>query len=171
MAWRFMSWVQVPHTCNPNYLGGWGQENHGSRSTQENSLWDAISKITRPKWTGGVAQAVEHLLCKLKALSSTPSCTKDKKFMNVGSTVSVSKIWNTIVTIHRIVVSKNQNFLIWIFKNFCNYYDQRFQAEEQIRTSLIQLIIQDILLDLLVRNLIFKMEILNAILAALICSF
>jgi hypothetical protein len=35
-----------------------------------------ISKITRAQWTGGVAQAVEHQLCKCKALSSNPSFTK-----------------------------------------------------------------------------------------------
>jgi hypothetical protein len=29
------------------------------------------SKITRPKWTGGVAQVVEQLLCKWEALSIT----------------------------------------------------------------------------------------------------
>jgi hypothetical protein len=29
-----------------------------------------ISKVTRAKWTGGVAQAVELRLCKLQALSS-----------------------------------------------------------------------------------------------------
>jgi hypothetical protein len=38
-----------------------------------------ISKITRAKWTGGVTQAVEHLLCKHKTLSSNPSPTKKKK--------------------------------------------------------------------------------------------
>jgi hypothetical protein len=43
---------------------------------QETSLRDPISKITRAKWTGGVAQAVEHLFCKCKALSSNPSLTK-----------------------------------------------------------------------------------------------
>jgi hypothetical protein len=31
-----------------------------------------IFKITRAKWTGGVVQAVEHLCCKHKALSSNP---------------------------------------------------------------------------------------------------
>jgi hypothetical protein len=36
-----------------------------------------ISKITRAKWTGGVAQAVERLLCKCKALSSNPGPTKN----------------------------------------------------------------------------------------------
>jgi hypothetical protein len=38
-----------------------------------------ISKITRAKWTGGVAQKVESLLCKHKALSSNTSPTKGKK--------------------------------------------------------------------------------------------
>jgi hypothetical protein len=31
-----------------------------------------ISKTTRAKWTGGVAQAVEHLLCKHKSLIQIP---------------------------------------------------------------------------------------------------
>jgi hypothetical protein len=35
-----------------------------------------ISKIIRGKWTGGVAQAVECLLCKYKALSSNSSLIK-----------------------------------------------------------------------------------------------
>jgi hypothetical protein len=43
-----------------------------------------ISKITRAKRTGGVAQVVEHLfcdhlLCKLKILTVNPSPTKKKK--------------------------------------------------------------------------------------------
>jgi hypothetical protein len=38
-----------------------------------------ISKITRAKWAGGVAQVVECLLCKCKAMSSNPSPTKKKK--------------------------------------------------------------------------------------------
>jgi hypothetical protein len=40
----------------------WGQPG-------ENSSQDPISKITRAKWTGGVAQVVKHLLCKHEALS------------------------------------------------------------------------------------------------------
>jgi hypothetical protein len=39
-----------------------------------------ISKITRAKWTGGVAQAVEHLLYKHEALSSKPSPIKKKSY-------------------------------------------------------------------------------------------
>jgi hypothetical protein len=37
-----------------------------------------ISKITRTKRTGDVAQVVQHLLCKLKDLSSNPSPVKKK---------------------------------------------------------------------------------------------
>jgi hypothetical protein len=40
---------------------------------------DPISKITRAKCTGGVAQIVENLLCECEALSSNPSLTKQKK--------------------------------------------------------------------------------------------
>jgi hypothetical protein len=45
----------------------------------QNSPQDPISKITKAKWTGGVTQAVESLLCKCKALSSNPILTKKKK--------------------------------------------------------------------------------------------
>jgi hypothetical protein len=49
-------------------------------SLESNSSPDPFSKITRTKWTGGVAQAVEYLLCKYKALNLNPSPTKRKKF-------------------------------------------------------------------------------------------
>jgi hypothetical protein len=39
---------------------------------RQNSLTDLIFKTTRTKWTGGVAQEVECLLCKYEALSSNP---------------------------------------------------------------------------------------------------
>jgi hypothetical protein len=42
-------------------------------------LGDPISKITRAKWTGGVAEATEHLLCKCEALGSNPVPQKKKK--------------------------------------------------------------------------------------------
>jgi hypothetical protein len=71
----------VAHTCNRSNLGGWGLEDHNWRPAWANSLQDLISKITRTKWTEGVAQAVEHLLCKHKALSSNSSPTKEKKRM------------------------------------------------------------------------------------------
>jgi hypothetical protein len=50
-----------------------------------NSSQDPIFKITRAKWTGGVAQAVECLLCKLKALSSNPNPTKKHLKSEQGS--------------------------------------------------------------------------------------
>jgi hypothetical protein len=37
-----------------------------------------MSKITGEQRTGHVAQAVEHLLCKHKALNSNPNSTKKK---------------------------------------------------------------------------------------------
>jgi hypothetical protein len=40
---------------------------------------ETLSKITRAKWTGSVAQAVESLLCKCEALSLNPRPTKKKK--------------------------------------------------------------------------------------------
>jgi hypothetical protein len=49
------------------------------RPAQANSSQDPISKITREKWTGGVAHTIECLLCMHKALSSNPSLTKTKK--------------------------------------------------------------------------------------------
>jgi hypothetical protein len=67
--------VLVAHTYNPSYLGGWDREDHGLRSAQANSSWDPLPPA---KWTGGVAQEVEHLVHKHKALSSNPSSTKNK---------------------------------------------------------------------------------------------
>jgi hypothetical protein len=54
----------VACTCNPSYLGDLDQEEHSLRPAWVNSLQDHISKITRAKWTGGVAQVIESLLCK-----------------------------------------------------------------------------------------------------------
>jgi hypothetical protein len=39
------------------------------------SFLRSISKITRAKWTGGMAQVVETLLFKCKALNSNPGPT------------------------------------------------------------------------------------------------
>jgi hypothetical protein len=63
---------------NPSFLGGRDQEDHSSRPAWANSSGDPISKITRPKWTGGVVQVVV-LLCKHKTLSSNLSPSKQKK--------------------------------------------------------------------------------------------
>jgi hypothetical protein len=71
--------VPVAHTCSPSYLRGWDWEDHGSRTAWANSLADHIAKITRVKWTGGVAQAVECLLCKCEARSSSSSPKQNKQ--------------------------------------------------------------------------------------------
>jgi hypothetical protein len=55
------------YACNPNYLGRWDREDHGLRPVQA-----LISKITRAKWIGGMAQAVEHLLWECESVSSAP---------------------------------------------------------------------------------------------------
>jgi hypothetical protein len=43
-----------------------------------------MSKMTRAKWNGDMAQAVEHLLCKHEALSSNSSPMKNKKVKKMG---------------------------------------------------------------------------------------
>jgi hypothetical protein len=58
-------------------LGRLRLEDQGSKPAQANSSQDSISKITRAKWTRGVAQAIE--LCKHEAMSSNPSPTKTKQ--------------------------------------------------------------------------------------------
>jgi hypothetical protein len=49
------------------------------RPAWANSQETPISKINRAKWTGGVVQVVEHLLCKSESLSLIPSLTKKKQ--------------------------------------------------------------------------------------------
>jgi hypothetical protein len=67
------SWVLVTHACNPSYWGGsWFEAKLGI------SVGVPISKITRAKkWTGGVAQAIKHLLCAKPVQSPVP--TKKEK--------------------------------------------------------------------------------------------
>jgi hypothetical protein len=78
----------VAHACNHSYLGDEDQEDLSSR--------DPIFKITIAKWTGRVVQVVQLLLCKGKAMSSTPVQPKKKKkererniFIHVNTNVSL----------------------------------------------------------------------------------
>jgi hypothetical protein len=73
--------VPVAHTCNPSYSGSRDEKDGGLKSAQGNSSWDPISKIpsTKQNRAGTVAQVVEHLPTKCKALSSNPTPTKKKK--------------------------------------------------------------------------------------------
>jgi hypothetical protein len=50
--------VPVAYACNPSYSGGRGQEDHGSKPVQANSLGDPILKKPITKRAGGVAQDV-----------------------------------------------------------------------------------------------------------------
>jgi hypothetical protein len=75
--WQYIKYilhskVLVAHTNNSSYLWGSDQEDCGSRPALANSSWDPISKLTREKWMGGVAQVLEHLLCKSQDLNSQP---------------------------------------------------------------------------------------------------
>jgi hypothetical protein len=69
----------VAHSCKASCLGGWDSEDQGSRTAWANSLWDSMSKINKVKWTESVAQVVERLLCKCKALSSSTSILSPQK--------------------------------------------------------------------------------------------
>jgi hypothetical protein len=51
------------------------------------------SKITGAKWTRGMAQAVQHLLYKYKALSSNSSSTKKKKKAQAMKQRETNKKW------------------------------------------------------------------------------
>jgi hypothetical protein len=66
----------------PVILVTWDVDGHGLRPAWENSVRDPISKITRAKWTGGVAQVVEYLLCKCK----TP-CSNQKQNCEIAKVV------------------------------------------------------------------------------------
>jgi hypothetical protein len=65
----------MAHAYNPNYLGGsdWAVQGQPRQIVQETL---PSPKLTRTKWTGGMAQVVQHLLCKHNALSSNPVLKK-----------------------------------------------------------------------------------------------
>jgi hypothetical protein len=99
----------MAQTCNPGYWGGGDQENHGLRTAWAKNICkipsqtmnghrlqplsghstmvqaylsikgDLISKITDVKRAERVANVVEHLPNKQKALNLTPSITRKKK--------------------------------------------------------------------------------------------
>jgi hypothetical protein len=62
----------VAHACKPSYSGGRGQEDHGSKPAEENSLRHPISKNPSQKKAGGMAQVVVSLPSECETLSSNP---------------------------------------------------------------------------------------------------
>jgi hypothetical protein len=60
----------VAHACHPSYAGG---PNPGEKPQ------DPVSKLTTAKRAGRVAQVVEYLPSKCKALSSHPSAKEEEE--------------------------------------------------------------------------------------------
>jgi hypothetical protein len=58
---------------------------------------DPISKLTRTKWTRGVTQAVECLLCKPETLTSSPS-PKEKNNNHFNG--CRKSLWQNSTTLH-----------------------------------------------------------------------
>jgi hypothetical protein len=56
------SQTMVAYACNPSYLGGSDWEDHGLRQIVSET---PISRTTRAKWTRGVAQVLQHVLCEM----------------------------------------------------------------------------------------------------------
>jgi hypothetical protein len=84
----------VAHTCNPSYSGGRDQEDHGSKSARANSstrpyLEKPFTKIGLVEWL------------KVKALSSSPSTTKNKTKQN--SFVPRKRLKKLFCEIHKIM--------------------------------------------------------------------
>jgi hypothetical protein len=66
----------VAHVCNPSYSEGSDQENQGSKPTQAIVSETLSQKYSTQKRAGGVAQEVECLRNKHKALSLNSSTAK-----------------------------------------------------------------------------------------------
>jgi hypothetical protein len=64
------SWVLVAHNCNPRNLGCRDQEDNSLKPTRANSSRDPISKLLNTKKGWQVAQSVDCLHNKRKALHS-----------------------------------------------------------------------------------------------------
>jgi hypothetical protein len=88
----------------------WGQPGH--------TVWKTPSPITRSKWTGGVDQAAECLLCKWEHLNSnhSPTHPPPKKSQNIYGHTKTHKYpkpsWTKIImqeAYHYILHSCNQN--------------------------------------------------------------
>jgi hypothetical protein len=67
----------VVHSCYPRYSGNIKRRITIQLSLDLN-LRPFLKKLPKAKRAGVVSQVVKHLSCKGKALSSTPSTTKNK---------------------------------------------------------------------------------------------
>jgi hypothetical protein len=64
----------MAHTCNPSYLGGREQEDHGSRLVQENSSQDPVSKKNQNQldWRCGSSDRVSALQAQSPKFNPSP---------------------------------------------------------------------------------------------------
>jgi hypothetical protein len=78
--------VPEANTHNVAKWEGGDREDNGFKSAQVNSSQDPTSKKNIPKWSGGVAKVVEHLLCEylptLEAQSPEVKPHSNKKKFN-----------------------------------------------------------------------------------------
>jgi hypothetical protein len=94
------------------------------RPAQTKSSGDPISKTTRTKWTGGVAQAAEYLLCKCEALSSEPNpnhhppSKKRKRLMKVEDLRTDSKLSGETEIFEKNDLKSMLSWMWW--HNVCN---------------------------------------------------
>jgi hypothetical protein len=90
------------------------------RPAWANSSRDHISKITRAKWTGGVAQVAEHLLSKCKVLRSNSSLKKKKKNVLVNTCQQ-----NTLLTCMFIWIAHKNKYLfcgLWLISLYFHLF-------------------------------------------------
>jgi hypothetical protein len=75
-----MIWALATHTYNPSYLCRLRSRGPLFEANRRKYLTKSHFQINQSKkGTGGVAQAVEYLLCKCKALSPKPSYPPPQK--------------------------------------------------------------------------------------------
>jgi hypothetical protein len=72
-------WAPVACAYNPSYLWGWGWEDGGSRSAQQ--------QISRAQWTGGMVKWESACLAGVKPRVQTPLPSRDKNSFHIFSIV------------------------------------------------------------------------------------
>jgi hypothetical protein len=104
------SWVPVAHACDSIYLRGW--RSGGSRFEASPVIQFArpISKTTRVKLTGAVAQVIERLLLQAQSLEFKAHSHQNKNKNNKDCTLKQSNyITSNILKLHANSNPNNQN--------------------------------------------------------------
>jgi hypothetical protein len=126
----------VAHSCHPSFLGGRDQENHGLRPTWANNSWDPISKITRAKGTGGVAQ----VLRKHKVQSSKPVLLKKTQSLHLEKLKDKEqKDWNNkYCSTKTVEKKKKENFRSYFLKKLTNWHTFHHLTKKMSKTELLK---------------------------------